>query len=122
MKFRRPPTLKTADDFISAAGTPNPTSQAEVGSPQPAQAPATSPAAPRAAIDHSPASNTGEGAAAKPWEGKRADKQTEVFNLRLTEVELEKLRYIAANTPDSMQAFVRKTLLPAIDAKLDDLA
>lgn len=121
MKFRRPPTLKTADDFISAAGTPVQAAQTAVDPPTPSQAPVASPVAPRAAIDQLGASGLGEGTPARPWDGKRADKQTEVFNLRLTEVELEKLRYIAANTPDSMQAFVRKTLLPAIDAKLDDL-
>ena len=56
-----------------------------------------------------------------PWEGKRNDKQTEIFNLRLTEVELEKLRYIATYTPDSMQAFIRRILLPAIEQKLAEI-
>lgn len=114
MKFRRPPTLKTADDFISAAGTPIETGQGgDAAATAEVQAPARGVVTPSVA---KPAA-----VATQPWEGKRADKPTEVFNLRLTEVELEKLRFIAANTPDSMQAFVRKTLLPAIDAKLDDL-
>ena len=39
----------------------------------------------------------------------------------LTEVELEKLRFIAAHTPDSMQAFIRKVLMPALDAKIEQL-
>ena len=114
MKFRRPPTLKTADDFISAAGTPIQTGQESNAAVAAAVPPS---AAPIAGIT----SGAQEGTRTRPWEGKRADKQTEVFNLRLTEVELEKLRYIAANTPDSMQAFIRKTLLPAIDAKLNEM-
>lgn len=114
MKFRRPPTLKTADDFISAAGMPLEGGQrAETSVVVPQQ---TSPAVASPVGDR-----TEEGTQTWPWEGKRTDKQTEVFNLRLTEVELEKLRYIAANTPDSMQAFIRKTLLPAIDAKLNEM-
>ena len=120
MKFRRPPTLKTADDFISAAGTPIQTGQGSDAVPPVPQARAPdAPAVPATARPAAPAA--AERTPERPWEGKRADKQTEVFNLRLTEVELEKLRYIAANTPDSMQAFVRKTLLPAIDAKLDEI-
>jgi len=118
MKFRRPPTLKTADDFISAAGMPIQTGQgADTAAlvTQPVVANRVPTAVPKAPLD------VQERTQAQPWEGKRADKQTEVFNLRLTEVELEKLRYIAAHTPDSMQAFIRKTLLPAIDAKLQDL-
>lgn len=117
MTFRRPPKLKTADDFISGAGTPVqlgnlPDQEAAAGHdfirlPEKASAEEPGAAASREA--------------ARPWEGKRNHKQTEVFNLRLTEVELEKLRFIAANTPDSMQAFVRKVLLPAIDTKLSDL-
>ena len=113
MKFRRPPTLKTADDFISAAGTPIETGQRAEVSVVP---PPTGPAVASGVVNGSQ-----EGTQTWPWEGKRTDKQTEVFNLRLTEVELEKLRYIAANTPDSMQAFIRKTLLPAIDAKLNEM-
>lgn len=119
MKFRRPPTLKTADDFISAAGTPIQLGQgadtAVALMTQPVVVNRIPTAVPKAPLEGQ------ERAQGHPWEGKRADKQTEVFNLRLTEVELEKLRYIAAHTPDSMQAFIRKTLLPAIDAKLQDL-
>ncbi len=115
MTFRRPPKLKTAEDFISSAGTPVQMSQTldVADAPVVASPPGKgSSRAPAAAAAEKPT---------LPWEGKRNDKQTEVFNLRLTEVELEKLRFIAAHTPDSMQAFARKVLLPAIDAKLHDL-
>ena len=103
MKFKRVPTIKTADEFISSAGT---VVQAE---PAAAAVAAESGTAPTPAGER------------YPWEGKRSDKQTELFNLRLTEVELEKLRFIATNTPDSMQAFVRKAVLRALEAKLAEL-
>jgi hypothetical protein len=102
MKFKRAPEIKTAEEFISGAGTVVRTEPAAVALVPEARAiPAT--------------------VASYPWEGKRSDKQTELFNLRLTEVELEKLRFIAAHTPDSMQVFARKVLLPAIDAKIVEL-
>ena len=44
-----------------------------------------------------------------------------VYNLRLPEPYLLKLKYIAENTPDSMQQFCLRALLPAIDAKIEDL-
>ncbi|WP_092342858.1 MULTISPECIES: hypothetical protein [Candidatus Ichthyocystis] len=53
-----------------------------------------------------------------PWEGKRTDKKTEQFNLRLSECELEKLRFISANTPLSMQSFIRSALTTAIEKKI----
>ena len=103
MKFKRVPTIKTAAEFISSAGT----------------VVQTEPAA--AAIAAEGETTSTPAVASYPWEGKRADKQTELFNLRLTEVELEKLRFIATNTPDSMQAFVRKAVLRALEAKLAEL-
>ena len=117
MTFRRPPKLKTADDFISGAGRP-----VQMGRALDAEADVQLIASPPATgSSQAPAGAAAERTALMPWEGKRNDKQTEVFNLRLTEVELEKLRFIAAHTPDSMQAFARKVLLPAIEAKLHDL-
>ena len=93
MKFSRPPTIKTGDDFIFGATN-------TVRGTAPVREPVANPF---------------------PWHAKRSDRQTEVFNLRLTEVELEKLRYIATNTPDSMQAFVPEGLLPVIEAKLIEI-
>ena len=57
-----------------------------------------------------------------PWEelGVRED-VTKVFNLRLTEPYFLKLKYIAESTPDSMQKFCLDILLPAIDAKIEEL-
>ena len=45
-----------------------------------------------------------------------------LYNLRLPEPYLLKLKYIAEHTPDSMQKFCLDALLPAIDAKIEQLA
>ena len=57
-----------------------------------------------------------------PWAapGVRED-VARVFNLRLPEPALLKLKYIADHTPDSMQQFCQKVLLPAIEAKIAEL-
>ena len=57
-----------------------------------------------------------------PWEesGVRED-VTKIYNLRLSEPYLLKLKYIAENTPESMQSFCLKVLLPGIDKKIEEL-
>ena len=55
-----------------------------------------------------------------PWETARPDVQ-KTFNVRLPEPHLAMLRYIAEHTPDSMQMFCQKLLLPAIEAKIAEL-
>lgn len=57
-----------------------------------------------------------------PWEeaGVRDD-VTKVYNLRLPEAYLLKLKYIAEHTPDSMQKFCLNVLQDAIDKKIDQL-
>jgi hypothetical protein len=57
-----------------------------------------------------------------PWNqpGVRDD-VLKVYNLRLPEPYLLKLKYIAERTPDSMHQFCMNVLLPAIDAKIEDL-
>lgn len=57
-----------------------------------------------------------------PWEesGIRED-VTKVYNLRLSEPYLLKLKYIAENTPDSMQKFCLNVMQEAIDAKIEEL-
>lgn len=57
-----------------------------------------------------------------PWQdSKIRDDVLKVYNLRLPEAYLLKLKYIAENTPDSMQQFCLSALLPAIDAKIEEL-
>jgi hypothetical protein len=57
-----------------------------------------------------------------PWQapGVRED-VTKVYNLRLPEPYLLKLKYIAENTPDSMQKFCWKVLHDAIDKEIEKL-
>ena len=57
-----------------------------------------------------------------PWDapGVRTD-VAKVFNLRLPEPYLLKLKYIAEHTPKSMQSFCLDVLLPAIDTKIGKL-
>ena len=43
------------------------------------------------------------------------------YVLRLPEAYLLKLKFIAENTPDSMQKFCLSQLLPAIDKKVNEL-
>ena len=56
------------------------------------------------------------------WEssGVRED-VTKVYNLRLSEPYLLKLRYIAEHTPDSMQKFCINVLEKEIDKKIKEL-
>jgi hypothetical protein len=60
---------------------------------------------------------------AYPWEDPKVrDDVLKVYNLRLPEPYLLKLKHIAENTPGSMQKFCLDALLPAIDAKIAELA
>lgn len=106
----RPPTSNdiSLDEFLGSAGTQ--TKEAEKARPdwwslenaeEPAPAPEPGP---------------------YPWEapGVRED-ITKVFNLRLTEPYFLKLKYIAEQSPVSMQKFCLEILLPAIDTKIEEL-
>lgn len=57
-----------------------------------------------------------------PWQepGVRDD-VLKIYNLRLPEPYLLKLKYIAENTPDSMQKFCWQVLQDAIDKKIAEL-
>ena len=55
-----------------------------------------------------------------PWQSAREDVQ-KLFNLRLPEKHLLMLRFIAEHTPDTMQKFCLKHLLPAIEEKIAEL-
>ena len=104
----RPPQIgggpEALEAFIGGAGvyTPEPS----VTTPAPSESTAAPETAP----------------ALYPWEvpGVRAD-IAKVYNLRLPEPYLLKLKYIAEHTPDSMQQFCLNVLLPAIDARIAEL-
>jgi hypothetical protein len=111
-KFSRKPKAadpKAVEDFISAAGQPA-----------------------GAAIDMKPSDTVSYDTASShiianntesfPWLDPRIrDDVQKVYNLRLPEAYLLKLKYIAEHTPDSMHKFCLDTLLPAIDAKVEQL-
>ncbi|MEI7996351.1 MAG: hypothetical protein WCH01_15750 [Methylococcaceae bacterium] len=63
-----------------------------------------------------------EGITSYPWDepGVRKD-VVKVYNLRLPEAYLLKLKYIADNTPDSMHKFCLNVLQDAIDGKIEEL-
>jgi hypothetical protein len=100
----RPPTsaVASAEEFISGAGTQT-----------------------RREAEPSPTSSAQEKEAKAeryPWEAPEVRQDVnKVFNLRLPEPYLLKLKYIAEHTPDSMQQFCLDVLLPAIDAKIEEL-
>ncbi len=57
-----------------------------------------------------------------PWEASGVrDDVIKVYNLRLPEAYLMKLKYISDNTPDSMQKFCLQVMQNAIDAKIAEL-
>jgi len=57
-----------------------------------------------------------------PWNQPAVrDDVLKVYNLRLPEPYLLKLKYIAEHTPDSMHQFCMNVLLPAIDGRVEDL-
>jgi hypothetical protein len=57
-----------------------------------------------------------------PWEDSGVrDDVMKLFNLRLPEPYLLKLKYIAEHTPDSMQKFCWHAVQEAIDAKIEEL-
>jgi hypothetical protein len=74
------------------------------------------------AEDRTVKSATVEKIAAYSWEelGVRED-VIKVYNLRLPEPYLLKLKYISENTPNSMQKFCLNVLQNAIDAKIEEL-
>ena len=63
-----------------------------------------------------------EKTASYPWEEPSVREDvTKVYNLRLPEPYLLKLKYISENTPDSMHKFCLNVLQDAIDAKIEGL-
>ena len=57
-----------------------------------------------------------------PWEDSKVREDVlKVYNLRLPEPYLLKLKHIAAHTPGSMHQFCIDVLLPAIDKKVKEL-
>ena len=55
------------------------------------------------------------------WDNLDNTRRLPVFNLRLSDAERAKLKYISENTPMSMQEFCLSVLIPCIDAKIQEL-
>lgn len=63
-----------------------------------------------------------EKTASYPWEAAGIrENVTKVYNLRLSEPYLLKLKYISEHTPDSMQKFCLNVLQEAINRKIEEL-
>ena len=93
-KLRSRPPIARADDFIAGAD------QQTAAGEQSEQAPAT----------------------LLPWKKAQVREDVlKVYNLRLPEPYLLKLKHIATHTPGSMQKFCIDVLLPAIDKKVKEL-
>jgi len=56
----------------------------------------------------------------RPWDN-ADDRIKKGFNLRLTESQWLKLKYISEQTPDSIHSFIMKVLEPAIEKKIKEL-
>ena len=109
-KLRSQPPIASADDFIAGA------EQQTAAGKQPAQAQA------QTKRELKMPDPTSRGAMFLPWEDPQVrDDILKVYNLRLPEPYLLKLKYIAAHTPGSMQQFCIDVLLPAIDKKVRKL-
>lgn len=73
------------------------------------------------AEDFIEAANQPVAAEAYPWIGQDDKKRRSGFNMRFTDAELQKLKFIAENTPHSMHEFCIRVLTPAIEAKIIEL-
>lgn len=113
-KLSSRPPVKSVEDFIAEADRRPDQPQAP---PEPAARPLPPFEVPAAQYPVSPARRGG-----LPWEGPSVrDDVKKTYVLRLPEAYLLKLKFIAENTPDSMQKFCLSQLLPAIDKKVHEL-
>jgi hypothetical protein len=111
----RPPAQPSVDDFISGAGTQT------VEAPSPSSVPS---ATPEQSAKEQPRSRKPPARRKEhyPWEDAHVRKDvTKVYNLRLPEPYLLKLKHIAEHTPDSMQKFCLDVLKSAINRKIKEM-
>ena len=108
-KLRSKPPITSADDFIAGAER-----RAEVTD----QARETEAAKRKT----TPSVQKGRGVQQFPWDDPIVrDDVLKIYNVRLPEPYLLKLKYIAERTPGSMHQFCIDVLLPAIDKKVKEL-
>ena len=114
-KLSSRPPVKSVDEFIAEADR-RPGEQ-PVASPEALERPTPSFEASAAERPVLPGRRRG-----LPWERPSVREDVKkTYVLRLPEAYLMKLKYIAENTPDSMQTFCLGQLLPAIDKKVNEL-
>jgi hypothetical protein len=75
----------------------------------------------RSADDFIEAANKLPATESYPWIGQDDKKRRSGFNMRFTDAELQKLKFISENTPHSMHEFCIRVLTPAINAKIAEL-
>ena len=110
-KLRSKPPIVSAEDFIGGADQRTAELEQNEMSSQ------------RGTRESKPHRMQGKSAPSAPWEDPQVrDDVLKVYNLRLPEPYLLKLKHIAAHTPDSMHQFCIDVLLPAIDKKVKELA
>ncbi len=101
-RLRSRPPAAEADEFIAGSERKEP-EVVEKPAPKPAPQPA------RQKVRY-------------PWDSPTVREDVaKVYNLRLPEPYLLKLKYIAEHTPHSMQKFCLDVLLPEIDKKIREL-
>ena len=108
-KLRSKPPIASADDFIAGAAQRTAVVE-QTATSQPVKR------------ESKPQAAQGRGVSRHPWEERNLrDDVLKVYNLRLAEPYLLKLKYIAEHTPGSMHQFCIDALLPAIDKKIAEL-
>ena len=108
-KLRSKPPSGSAEDFISGADR----NASAMEQPEPQVPTKREPKLQR---------TRGRGVSHHPWEDPMVrDDILKIYNLRLPEPYLLKLKYIAKHTPGSMHQFCIEVLLPAIDKKVKEL-
>ena len=110
-KLSSKPPVRSVDEFIADAER---TPRVEPPPPAPVERPP--------AVPTQPEPTRTPGRRTLPWERPSIREDVKKpYNLRFPEAYLLKLKYIAENTPDSMQTFCLSVLLPAIDKKVSEL-
>jgi hypothetical protein len=113
-KLSSRPPVRSIEDFISEAER---RPEQKIAPEQPA---ANNPSPKPATPEPKPARKPGR--RMLPWERPSIREDVKKpFNLRLPEEYLLKLKHISENTPDSMQKFCLRVLMPAIDKKIGEL-
>jgi hypothetical protein len=118
----RPPVAASVDDFISSGSAATEETVVAKDAVKKAPVEVKSAAAKKAPVEKPKVVSIKADVKEYPWQATGVrDDVAKVYNLRLPEPFLLKLRYIAEQTPESMQSFCQKILIPAIDEKIREI-